>query len=110
MEKCSESVKDAQEKLERAEKKATGVSVDWGCGRISALESPRCWGMEGTFFTRTKGFLAGTQAKQAGTNNSRQWSRVKAHLPLPQRDIALQFHWVPALRMYSDQTMSRGGG
>ena len=30
MEKSSESVKDAQEKLEQAEKKATDVSVDLG--------------------------------------------------------------------------------
>lgn len=33
MEKYSESVKDAQEKLEQAEKKATDVSV--GLGRVS---------------------------------------------------------------------------
>lgn len=37
VEKYSESVKDAQEKLEQAEKKATDVSVDLGCRRTSAL-------------------------------------------------------------------------
>ena len=55
MEKYSESVKDAQEKLEQAEKKATDVSVDLGDGgRVSALGGVPDMGMEGTFSTRTE--------------------------------------------------------
>ena len=55
VEKYSESVKDAQEKLEQAEKKATDVSVDLGDGgRVSALGGVPDMGMEGTFSTRTE--------------------------------------------------------
>lgn len=47
MEKYSESVKDAQEKLEQAEKKATDVSVDLGdLGGINALRRGSRYGEE----------------------------------------------------------------
>ena len=48
MEKYSEAVKDAQEKLELAEKKATDVSVDLGDGgRVSTLGRVLDMGMKG---------------------------------------------------------------
>ena len=109
VEKYSESVKDAQEKLEQAEKKATDVSVDLGGGRTMHCQGSQT-GMEGTFFTRAERVsLQEPRLEQAGTNNLRQWVNQN-HLPLPPEDIALQFRWLPALRMYSDQTMSHSGG
>ena len=47
MEKYSESVKDAQEKLEQAEKKATDVSVDLDCRGTKALRRNPRLGHEG---------------------------------------------------------------
>lgn len=45
MEKYSEAVKDAQEKLELAEKKATDVSVDLGDGgEFAHWEGSWTWG------------------------------------------------------------------
>lgn len=67
MEKYSESVKDAQEKLEQAEKKATDVSVDLGVGECTG-RGPR-HGDEGRRGPRhpqhqdRNGFLSETQAR-----------------------------------------------
>jgi hypothetical protein len=86
VEKYSESVKDAQEKLEQAEKKATDVSGD--LGGISAL------GMGPGMEMRGEGDLDSTRTEmvsspspwlgQVYTNNPRQWVNQN-HLPLPPR-------------------------
>lgn len=54
MEKYSEAVKDAQEKLELAEKKATDVSVDLGAGGVCTPGGVLDMGMkgEGTYISQ----------------------------------------------------------
>lgn len=89
MEKYSESVKDAQEKLELAEKKATDVSVDlWDSGRVSTLGGVLDMGMKGEGdldipSTRTE--MVSSQEPRPGqacTNNPRQWvNQTTYHFP-----------------------------
>lgn len=84
MEKYSEAVKDAQEKLELAEKKATDVSVDLGAGRVLDMGvkgegAPLFQHQDRNVFPQEPG------PGQACTNNPRQWVNQN-HLPhFPQR-------------------------
>lgn len=95
MEKYSEAVKDAQEKLELAEKKATDVSVDLGGegGGGCTLGGVLDMGMkgEGTYIFQHQDrnvFPPEPGPGQACTNNPRQWVNQN-HLPLPPEDVAL---------------------
>lgn len=91
VEQYSESVKDAQEKLELAEKKATDVSVNLGDGGRSTLRGVLDLGIKGdgnldNSSTRTE--MVSSQEprpRQACTNNPRQWVNQN-HLPLPLED------------------------